>query len=144
MWGEENKVKKEDKQIKAYMGEDTVFNGSLSFEGTVRIDGKFEGQVNTDDTLIVGETGHVMADVQAGTVICMGRVEGTIVATKKVEIHANSRVVGNIESPALYIELGGILDGSCNMTGKETKIIPLVKADEKEQEKKSSNQSKKG
>jgi cytoskeletal protein CcmA (bactofilin family) len=144
MWGEENKMKKEDKQIKAYMGEDTVFNGSLSFEGTVRIDGKFEGQVNTDDTLIVGETGHVMADVQAGTVICMGRVEGTIVATKKVEIHANSRVVGNIESPALYIELGGILDGSCNMTGKETKIIPLVKADEKEQEKKSSNQSKKG
>ncbi|MBT5551675.1 MAG: polymer-forming cytoskeletal protein [Nitrospina sp.] len=137
-------MKKEDKQIKAYMGEDTVFNGSLSFEGTVRIDGKFEGQVNTDDTLIVGETGHVMADVQAGTVICMGRVEGTIVATKKVEIHANSRVVGNIESPALYIELGGILDGSCNMTGKETKIIPLVKADEKEQEKKSSNQSKKG
>ena len=137
-------MKKEDKQIKAYMGEDTVFNGSLSFEGTVRIDGKFEGQVNTDDTLIVGETGHVMADVQAGTVICMGRVEGTIVATKKVEIHANSRVVGNIESPALYIELGGILDGSCNMTGKETKIIPLVKADENEQEKKSSNQSKKG
>ena len=137
-------MKKEDKQIKAYMGEDTVFNGSLSFEGTVRIDGKFEGQVHTDDTLIVGETGHVMADVQAGTVICMGRVEGTIVATKKVEIHANSRVVGNIESPALYIELGGILDGSCNMTGKETKIIPLVKADEKEQEKKSSNQSKKG
>ena len=137
-------MKKEDKQIKAYMGEDTVFNGSLSFEGTVRIDGKFEGQVNTDDTLIVGEPGHVMADVQAGTVICMGRVEGTIVATKKVEIHANSRVVGNIESPALYIELGGILDGSCNMTGKETKIIPLVKADEKEQEKKSSNQSKKG
>jgi len=137
-------MKKEDKQIKAYMGEDTVFNGSLSFEGTVRIDGKFEGQVNTDDTLIVGATGHVMADVQAGTVICMGRVEGTIVATKKVEIHANSRVVGNIESPALYIELGGILDGSCNMTGKETKIIPLVKADENEQEKKSSNQSKKG
>jgi cytoskeletal protein CcmA (bactofilin family) len=144
MWGEENKMKKDDKQIKAYMGEDTVFNGSLSFEGTVRIDGKFEGQVNTDDTLIVGETGHVLADVQAGTIICMGRVEGTIVATKKVEIHANSRVVGNIESPALYIELGGILDGSCNMTGKETKIIPLVKADEKEQEKKSSNQSKKG
>ena len=137
-------MKKEDKQIKAYMGEDTVFNGSLSFEGTVRIDGKFEGQVNTDDTLIVGETGHVLADVQAGTVICMGRVEGTIVANKKVEIHANSRVVGNIESPALYIELGGILDGSCNMTGKETKIIPLVKADENEQEKKSSNQSKKG
>ena len=62
-------------------------------------------------------------------------------ASKKVEIHANSRVVGNIKSPALYIELGGVLDGSCDMTGKETKIIPLVKAEERE--KKVSSQSKK-
>ena len=124
------------------MGEGAVFNGSLSFEGTVRIDGKFEGQVNTDDTLIIGETGHLRAEIFAGTVICLGRVEGTIIASKKVEIHSNSRVVGNIKSPALYIELGGILDGSCDMTGKENKIIPLVKPEEKE--KKVSIQPKKG
>ena len=135
-------MKKDDAQIKAYMGEDTVFNGSLTFDGTVRIDGKFEGQVHTDDTLIIGETGHLIAEISAGTVICMGRVEGTLMASKKVEIHANSRVVGNIKSPALYIELGGVVDGSCDMTGKETKIIPLVKTDEKE--KKSSSQSEKG
>ena len=124
------------------MGEGAVFNGSLSFEGTVRIDGKFEGQVNTDDTLIIGETGHLRAEIFAGTVICLGRVEGTIIASKKVEIHSNSRVAGNIKSPALYIELGGILDGSCDMTGKENKIIPLVKPEEKE--KKVSIQPKKG
>ncbi len=135
-------MKKEEKQIKAYMGEDTVFNGSLTFEGTVRIDGKFEGKVNTEDTLIVGETGHILAEITAGTVICMGRVEGTIRASKKVEIHSSSRVVGNVKSPALYIELGGILDGSCDMTGKENKIIPLVKTEEKE--KKASTQSTKG
>ena len=57
----------------------------------------------------------------------MGRVEGTLIASKKVEIHSSSRVVGNIKSPALYIELGGVLDGTCDMTGKESKIIPLVK-----------------
>mgnify|MGYP002630502905 CR=1 FL=1 len=142
MWGENKSMKKDDTQIKAYMGEDTVFNGSLTFDGTVRIDGKFEGQVNTDDTLIVGETGHLMAEIFAGTVICMGRVEGTIVASKKVEIHSTSRVVGNVKSPALYIELGGVLDGSCDMTGKETKIIPLVKTEEKE--KKPANQTNKG
>ena len=134
-------MKKDDAQIKAYMGVDTVFNGSLAFSGTVRIDGKFEGQVHTDDTLIVGETGHLIAEISAGTIICIGRVEGTLMASKKVEIHANSRVVGNIKSPALYIELGGVLDGSCDMTGKETKIIPLVKAEEKEN--KASSQSKK-
>ena len=68
-------MKKENAEIKAYMGEDTVFNGSLNFDGTVRIDGKFEGQVVTDDTLIVGETGHLIAEISAGTIICMGRIE---------------------------------------------------------------------
>jgi cytoskeletal protein CcmA (bactofilin family) len=125
-------MKKEDDQIRAYMGEDTVFNGSLNFEGTVRIDGKFEGRVFTDDTLIIGETGSLIAEISAGTIICMGRVEGTLIASKKVEIHANSQVIGNIKSPALYIELGGILDGTCDMTGKKTKITRLEKLEEKE------------
>jgi cytoskeletal protein CcmA (bactofilin family) len=120
------KKQKDDTQIKAYMGEDTVFNGSLSFDGTVRIDGKFEGHVITEDTLIVGETGHLKAEISAGTVVCIGRVEGTIVASKKVEIHSTSQVMGNVKSPAIYIELGGVLDGTCDMMGKESKIVPLI------------------
>ena len=130
MWKEKTDMKKNDAQFKAYMGEDTVFNGSLNFDGTVRIDGKFEGQVTTADTLIIGETGHLMAEISAGTVICMGYVEGTVMASQKIEIHSTSKVVGNIKSPALYMELGGVLDGTCDMTGKETKIIPMVKSEE--------------
>ena len=130
MWKEKTDMKKNDAQFKAYMGEDTVFNGSLNFDGTVRIDGKFEGQVTTADTLIIGETGHLMAEISAGTVICMGYVEGTVMASQKIEIHSTSKVVGSIKSPALHIELGGVFDGTCDMTGKETKIIPLVKAEE--------------
>ena len=57
MWKEKTDMKKEDSQIKAYLGEDTIFNGSLNFDGTVRIDGKFEGQVTTKDTLIIGLSG---------------------------------------------------------------------------------------
>ena len=120
-------MKKNDAQFKAYMGEDTVFNGLLNYTGTVRIDGKFEGQVITEDTLIIGETGHLMAEISAGTIICMGYVEGNLMASQKIEIHSTSKVVGNIKSPALNIELGGVFDGTCDMTGKETKIIPLVK-----------------
>jgi len=130
MWKEKTDMKKNDAQFKAYMGEDTVFNGSLNFDGTVRIDGKFEGQVTTADTLIIGETGHLMAEISAGTVICMGYVEGTVMASQKIEIHSTGKVVGSIKSPALHIELGGVFDGTCDMTGKETKIIPLVKAEE--------------
>jgi cytoskeletal protein CcmA (bactofilin family) len=131
MWKGTENMKKDDIQIKAYMGEDTVFNGSLNFEGTVRIDGKFEGQVKTEDTLIVGEKGHLKAEISAGTVVCMGRVEGTVIASKKIEIHSTSKVVGNVKSPAIYIELGGVLDGSCDMTGKESKVIPFVKEEKK-------------
>ena len=130
MWKEKTDVKKNDAEIKAYMGEDTVFNGLLNYSGTVRIDGKFEGQVITEDTLIIGETGHLMAEISAGTIICMGYVEGNLMASQKIEIHSTSKVVGNIKSPALNIELGGVFDGTCDMTGKETKIIPLVKAEE--------------
>ena len=123
-------MKKNDAEIKAYMGEDTVFNGLLNYSGTVRIDGKFEGQVVTEDTLIIGETGHVMAEISAGTIICMGYVEGNLMASQKIEIHPTGKVVGNIKSPGLYVELGGVLDGTCDMTGKETKIIPMVKSEE--------------
>ena len=130
MWKEKKDMKKNDAEIKAYMGEDTVFSGLLNYSGTVRIDGKFEGQVITEDTLIIGETGHLMAEISAGTIICMGYVEGNLMASQKIEIHSTSKVVGNIKSPALNIELGGVFDGTCDMTGKETKIIPLVKAEE--------------
>ena len=140
MWKEKENMKKYDAQIKAYMGEDTVFNGSLTFDGSVRIDGKFEGKVITEDTLIVGETGHLVAEISAGIIICMGRVEGTVTASKKIEIHSTSKVIGNVQSPALYIELGGVMDGTCHMNGKESKIIPLVKTEENE--KKSINQPK--
>jgi len=130
MWKEKTDMKKNDAQIKAYMGEDTIFNGLLNFTGTVRIDGKFEGQVITEDTLIIGETGHLTAEISAGTVVCMGYVEGTVIASQKIEIHSTSKVVGNIKSPALHIEVGGVFDGTCDMSGKETKIIPLVQAEE--------------
>ncbi len=115
-----------NEEIKAYMGEDTSFDGSLSFNGTVRIDGNFQGKVTTDDTLIVGEKGVLQADVEAGIVICKGKIKGTVYAKEKVEIHTNSEVVGNIITPQLYIELGAVFDGQCDMTKNGKKILKLV------------------
>jgi len=120
--------KKEDSSIKAYLGENVVFKGDLSFDGTVRIDGKFEGHVNTNDTLIIGETGDVVAEIVAGTVICKGKVKGAIVAATRVEMHASSKVVGDVQSPSLTMELGAVLDGNCDMSGNGGgNVIQLVK-----------------
>ena len=120
------------KDINAYLGEDTVFSGTLTFNGVVRIDGRMDGEVQTDDTLIIGEKGTLEADITAGTVICHGKVKGSIKAAKRIEIHTNSEVVGSISAPSLLVETGALFDGTCDMTGNESKIIKLVKNEEVE------------
>ena len=121
--------KKEEMPIKAYLGTDALFKGTLTFEGTVRIDGKFEGTVNTKDTLVIGETGDMQAEIiEVGTLVCKGRLRGTVLASKKIEMHSTSKITGNVQTPALSIQLGAVLDGHLNMTGRESeKIINLVK-----------------
>ena len=120
--------KKEELSIKAYLGSDALFKGTLSFEGTVRIDGKFEGTVQTNDTLVIGETGDMQADIDVGILVCKGKLKGTVVASKKIEMHPASKITGNVKTPAMSIELGAVLDGQLNMTGRESdKIIELVK-----------------
>lgn len=120
--------KKEDLPIKAYLGSDALFKGSLTFEGTVQIDGKFEGTVNTKDTLVIGETGDMQADMEVGTLVCKGKLRGTVLASKKIEMYPASKITGNIQTPALSVELGAVLDGNLNMTGRTSeKIINLVK-----------------
>jgi cytoskeletal protein CcmA (bactofilin family) len=120
--------KKEELPIKAYLGSDALFKGTLSFEGTVRIDGRFEGTVETKDTLVIGETGDMQADIDVGILVCKGKLKGTVVASQKIEMHPASKVTGNVKTPAVSIELGAVLDGQLNMTGRESeKIIELVK-----------------
>ena len=119
--------KNDELPIKAYLGVDALFKGTLSFDGIVRIDGKFEGKIQTEDTLVVGETGEVIADVEVGILVCKGKLNGTVLATEKMEMHPASTIIGDVETPAVSIELGAILDGHLNMTGKESKkVINLV------------------
>ena len=130
-------MKKQEGDLKAYLGVDAVFRGALNFTGVVRIDGRFEGQVITNDTLIVGETGDLNAEINAGTVVCKGKINGAIQASKRIEIHSKSQVVGNIKAPSLYVEVGALFDGQCDMTAGEGKIISLVKGEEKHADKRS-------
>jgi cytoskeletal protein CcmA (bactofilin family) len=114
--------------IKAFLGEDTEFKGLLTFEGTVRIDGVFDGEIFTNDNLIVGEKARVTAEVRVGTVMIQGRIEGDITAAKKVHIAAKGEVVGNINTPSLQIEDGAVLDGQVTMIKKEeSKVRPLIR-----------------
>lgn len=102
-------------EVHTLLGKGSEFEGKLSFEGQVRIDGKYSGQIATKDTLVIGEGAKVNAEIQAGTVIVNGQVEGNIKATVMVELHPPARVKGSIETPALSIDKGVIFEGSCKM-----------------------------
>ena len=101
-----------------FLGKDASFKGDLNFKGTLCIDGKFKGQIKTNDTLIITQDGIIEANIQAGTVICEGLVKGNIVASTKVELRAKSNIIGDVQSPSLTIEIGAKLDGKCDTSQK--------------------------
>jgi cytoskeletal protein CcmA (bactofilin family) len=107
-------MKKTD-EINAFLGKDTEFDGKLSFGGTVRIDGHFKGEINSDGTIIVGETAVIEADVGVSYVVISGEIRGNILASKRVEIHAPGKVFGNINSPTVVMDEGVVFEGSCSM-----------------------------
>ena len=123
-----NKIEAKE-EVKAFLGEGTEFNGLLSFEGTVRIDGKFEGEVVSKDTLILGNSAVMNAEVSVGIIIVRGKIAGNIVASKKIEIRSDGEVIGNIKTPLLFIEEGAILDGKCEMIKKDKKVTVLPTKD---------------
>ena len=103
-------------EITALLGPGTRFQGRLDFEGRVRIDGWFRGEIRSDDTLIVGEGAEIYAEIQVATVIVKGGlIEGNIRATQSIEIHAPARVIGNLHSPSLSIGKGVEFQGTCRM-----------------------------
>lgn len=101
--------------LNAFLGKGCEYDGKLTFEGSVRIDGKFSGEVFSNDILLVGEGAVVKAEIDVGTIIVSGVVEGNISAKKMVELKAPAFVKGTITTPALTIEQGVVFEGNCKM-----------------------------
>ena len=114
-------------EISAFLGKETVFEGKMSFQGIFRLDGKFEGEIFDSGTLVVGETAIVKGKVGVATIIVYGLVEGEVEAGARVEIHATGKCFGNLVTPILLVNEGGVLEGHCKMkeaNKKEEKVQP--------------------
>src|SRR6478609_6467779 len=98
-------------EITTLLGRGATFEGKLTFEGTVRIDGRFKGEVFTDDVLVIGEGAIVEASLDVGEVIIQGTVIGNITAKRSIEIHAPGRVKGDLHTPSLQIDKGVMFEG---------------------------------
>lgn len=102
--------------ITTLLGPGTHFEGKLAFDGRVRIDGSFKGEIQSADTLIVGDGAEVQAEIDVATVIVRGgSIRGNIRAKTSLEIHAPAKVTGNIQSPSLFIDRGVEFQGTCRM-----------------------------
>ena len=104
-------------EVDTLLGKGSEFEGKLVFKGQVRIDGKYGGQIQTDEILIIGASAKVNADISAGTVVISGTVEGTIRASAVVELHKGAKVKGTIESPNITMEREVTFDGTMKMDG---------------------------
>ena len=103
--------------LSAFIDQGSEFEGKLSFKDTVRIDGCFRGEITSQNTLVVGETGEIMATVRSRNVIVSGTVTGNVFATEKIVLHKTARVEGDIEAGSVAIEEGAILNGKITMSG---------------------------
>ncbi len=105
----------EKSEIKAFLGPGSHFEGKLQFNEIVRIDGIFRGEVNSKDTLIVGETADIHAEISVGSLILSGRFRGNVKASVRVELRAPAQVDGSIETSALVVEEGVVLNSTIIM-----------------------------
>ena len=119
-------------EINAFLGKGTDFNGKLTFEGTVRLDGKFSGEIFSPGILIIGESATVSADINVNTLILSGELTGNIEAKARVEIHAPGKLYGNVTSPVLVIDEGVIFDGTCSMKKKDDNKVSILERKEEE------------
>ena len=101
--------------LTAFIDQGSEFEGKLSFKDTVRIDGTFAGEISSDNTLIVGESGQIHATIRSVCVVISGLVEGDIQATEQIILHKTAVVNGNIDAPGISMEEGAQLNGSVRM-----------------------------
>jgi len=105
----------EVEEVVAFLGKGTDFRGVLNFEGTIRVDGKLEGEVHTKDTLIVGESAEIMGNLNVGTLITSGKINGNVTCSVKAQFLAPGSLTGDVNTPVLHIEDGFYFNGRCEM-----------------------------
>src|SRR5688572_32465144 len=118
MWKRKSKataaVKSSD--LSAFIDEASEIDGKYTFSGTVMINGKFKGEIVSNDTLIVGEKAVIHATIRAGIVFISGEVVGDVLGGERVELRGTARVFGDVEAPVIVVEEGVLFEGHCRMT----------------------------
>ena len=117
---EEGTTPTELADISAFVGNGVEFKGILHYKGKVRIDGHFDGEIQTDDTLFIGDLAVVTGLIRAGSIICSGQLTGDIFAHDLIVLKAPAIVEAALTTPKLSIENDVIFNGKISMEVSET------------------------
>ena len=104
-----------ENKVVSIIGSGTTVNGEIVSKGTVRIEGSVAGRIQSEDTIVVQESGKVKADLIAGQVIVSGEVQGNLFAHDRLEITSTGKVIGDITAPRVSIAEGVLFEGKCTM-----------------------------
>jgi len=103
-------------ELQALLGPGAQFEGTLVFQGRIRIEGRFKGDIRSADVLILGASADVEADIDVGALIVRGgSLRGTVRAAQTVEIYAPANVQADIDAPQVFLEKGAVFEGQCTM-----------------------------
>jgi cytoskeletal protein CcmA (bactofilin family) len=119
---------KSNSDLSAYIDEASEIEGKYTFSGTVMLNGRFSGEISSNDTLIIGEKGVVNATIRAGIVLVNGEVVGNILGGERVELRGSARVFGDVEAPVVVVEEGVLFEGHCRMTKSQPQEGPAAAA----------------
>jgi cytoskeletal protein CcmA (bactofilin family) len=101
--------------INAFVGKGVEFKGTISYSGTVRIDGYLDGEIHTDGMLLVGEDAIIQAKITAGTIVSKGKITGEVVAKECIKLRTPAVMNGTIKTPVLSMEDGVLFNGALEM-----------------------------
>src|SRR3989475_13081558 len=101
-----------------FLGQGVEFKGIIHFEGTIRIDGRLEGEIHSKGTLMVGEHAVIEGDIIAGTIVSGGTINGNLTATERVQLLPSAVLNGDLKTPFLKVEEGVQLHGNCEAEGR--------------------------
>ena len=122
--------RKEDvDEIVAFLGKGTEFKGIITYSGTIRIDGKVEGEILSDGALVIGESAEVQAEIAVENIVCSGKISGNVRASKRLHLLPKASFDGTINTPSLVIDEGVEFNAHCDMNMKssqqEESVTPL-------------------
>jgi len=136
MWGQEKKIETSSSEqegeevimiaanptipegagdICAFVGKGVEFKGTITYSGTVKIDGYLDGEIHTDGVLLIGEEAVIQAKITAGTIVCKGKVTGDVVAKECIKLRAPAVMNGSVKAPVLSMEDGVLFNGALEM-----------------------------